>query len=254
MTTDTLETMFGLSGRIAVVTGGASGIGEGIARVLAGAGATVIVADRDEARAQAVAEQLGGAAVALDIADEASVVSAFAGIVAGHGAPWLLVNCAGIQNRVLLTEASAEQWDRFQAVNLRGTFLCLREAANAMIAADKGGRIVNIVSLSAWVAMMPGLGPYAASKAGVIGLTQNAAMEFAPHRITVNAVLPGGVDTPGGRNAEGTPPSGPGMRHPPPLGTCTAEDMAAAVLYLGSPAAGRISAQSIAVDGGYLFS
>ncbi|WP_232475824.1 SDR family NAD(P)-dependent oxidoreductase [Flavisphingomonas formosensis] len=249
----TLETLFGLAGRVAIVTGGASGIGRGIAQVLAGAGAHVVVADRDGAQAEAVAAEIGGSAATVDIAEEDSVEQAFAGIAAAPGGPWLLVNCAGVQDRVMLLEASAAAWDRFQAVNLRGTFLCLREGAKAMIGAGRGGRIVNIASQSARVAMLNGLGPYAASKAGVVGLTQSAAFELAEHGITVNAVLPGGVDTPGGRGAKGTPPSGPGLRFPPPLGMCTPEDIAAAVLYLGSPGAGRISAQSIVVDGGWSF-
>jgi len=248
-----LETMFGLDGRIAIVTGGASGIGRGIAEMLAGAGAHVVVADRDAASAEAAAGAIGGSVVALDVADEASVVRAFGDVGRTLGAPWLLVNCAGVQDRVLLLDATAAEWDRFQSVNLRGTFLCLREGGRAMVAAGRGGRIVNIASQSARVAMMPGLGPYAASKAGVVGLTQSAAFELADHGITVNAVLPGGVDTPGGRGAGGTPPSGPALRMPPPLGMCTPADIAAAVLYLGSPGAGRISAQSILVDGGWSF-
>ena len=224
--------------------------------MLADIGARVIVADRDSKGARAVAEALPNDAIPLnlDVADEAALVHAMSDALAQWGVPWLLVNCAGVQDRSLLVNASVDEWDQLYTVNLRGSFLCLREVATAMIAQGLGGRIVNISSLSAVTPMMAGLGPYAATKAGVIGLTQNAALEFAEHCITVNAVLPGGVDTPGVRSARGTPPSGPAMRFPPPLGACTEEDIAAAVAYLASPAAGRISGQSIIVDGGFLFS
>ncbi len=120
-----LDDLFGLTGRVAVVTGGAGGIGLGIAQVLASAGATVVLADRDQAEAMRQADTISEAghdarAVAVDLADEDSVVAACADIVENVGVPWLLVNNAALQDREPLLEATASEWDRIQAVNARG--------------------------------------------------------------------------------------------------------------------------------------
>lgn len=244
--------MFDLGGRVALVTGGASGIGEGIARVLADAGARVVVLDRDEGRAQAVAASLGGDALArgLDIADEAAVVAAMAEIVALVGAPWLLVNCAGVQDRLDLLDGTGPYWDRMYEVNIRGSFVCLREAAKAMIAAGVRGRIVNITSTSASFAVMPGLAAYAASKHALHGLTMNAALELAGYGITVNSVQPGGVMTPGAMNATGPAPSLRAQQEPP-LGMVQPEDIGGAVLYFASDIAARTTGQALAVEAGF---
>jgi NAD(P)-dependent dehydrogenase (short-subunit alcohol dehydrogenase family) len=249
----TIDDIFGLTGRLAIVTGGASGIGLGIARMLADAGAKVVIADKDEGTGRQAVADIGGLSTfsALDVSSEETVVATFAGIFVSHGTPWLLVNCAGVQNRVLLGDGASADWDRNYEVNLRGTFLCLREASNRMIADQVQGRIVNISSLSSVVPNMKGLSAYAASKAGVNGLTRNAALELAEHGITVNAVLPGGVITPGGMAATGSIPLGRATEVPM-LGMCTPDDIAGAVLYLASPNAGKISGQALAVDGGFL--
>lgn len=246
---------FDLGGKVAIVTGGASGIGAGIAAVLAEAGALAAIADRDEAGAMRAAEDLRAAghraeAVALDLADEASIVRACAEIVSKHGAPWALVNNAGLQDREALLEASAAEWDRLHAVNARGAFLMLREAARAMVAAGAGGRIVNIASSSVERPMVTGLAAYTASKGALHTLAHAAAFELAEHRITVNTVLPGGVPTPGAIAAKGPKPVGPGNRRPP-LGMCAPRDIGAAVLYFASPAAGMVTDQTLTVDAGF---
>jgi NAD(P)-dependent dehydrogenase (short-subunit alcohol dehydrogenase family) len=250
--------LFDLSGRVAVVTGGASGIGAEISTHLASAHARVVVLDRNGELAAEKARTLnaaGGSASAacIDITEETAVVEGFAALVSAVGTPYLLVNNAGIQDRQNLLDTSGEEWDRIQNVNLRGAFFCLRETARAMKAAGRGGRIVNIASLGVLHPMIHGLAAYSASKGGLITLTRNAAFELAEHGITVNAVLPGGVDTPGARSATGPIPQGPipAMRGAP-LGTCTAADMALAVLFFASPAAQRITAQNLAVEGGFL--
>ena len=247
--------MFSLDGRVALVTGGASGIGTGIAAVLAVAGATVVIADRDRAGAEREAATLTQAghragAVAIELTDEASIVRGCADALERHGAPWLLVNNAGSQDRQLLLEGTAEEWDRIHSINARGPFLLTREIARAMVAAGQGGRIVNIASAALWGQMVKGGVPYAASKGALLALGRASALELIEHRITVNTVLPGGVATPGAIGAKGPRPEGPGHRMPP-LGLCTPRDIGAAVLFFATPAAGAVTNQVIAVDGGW---
>lgn len=247
-----LQDMMGLAGKVALVTGGASGIGEGIARVLAEAGARVIVLDRNLPGAETVAASLGGGAVAraLDVADEAAVTASLADVVGQFGAPWLLVNCAGVQDRVALLDGTAADWDRNYEVNLRGAFFCLREVARAMIAGGVPGRIVNITSVAATAPTMIGLSAYSASKHGMLGLTRSAALELAEHGITVNSVQPGGVITPGALASNGPAPSGRASEEPP-LGRVVPEQIAGAVLYFASALAARTTGQTLAVDAGY---
>jgi len=251
-----LDDLFGLQGRVAVVTGGASGIGTGICDVLAEAGAKVIVADIAEAAAIARAEELRAAghdagAVALDLADEASVVAACARIVAEHGTPWVLVNNAGLQDRELLLEGTSAHWERLHAVNARGPFLMIREIAGAMVREGKGGRIVNCASNSLVGEFVAGLGAYMASKGAIASLTTASAFELGGHAITVNTVYPGGVGTPGAFNASGPAPDGPALHRQRPLGFCEPCDIAAAVLYFASPAARYVTSQTLAVDAGF---
>ncbi|HUD28075.1 MAG TPA: SDR family oxidoreductase [Novosphingobium sp.] len=246
---------FDLAGRVALVTGGASGIGAGICEVLTEAGVRVVIADRDEAGARARMDE-GAAAdfVAVDLTDEASIVAACAEVVERHGAPWLLVNNAGLQHREMLLDATAAHWERINAVNARAPFLMIREVARAMIAGGAagsgGGRIVNCASSGLVGQFVQGLAAYTASKGAIAALTTAAAFELAEHGITVNTVLPGGVGTPGAIGAEGPPPVGPGNRRPP-LGTCTPRDIASAVLYFATPMAARVTNQVLAVDGGF---
>ena len=246
---------FDLNGKVALVTGGASGIGVGITAVLAEAGATVVIADRDEAGARREAAALIEAghkagAVAIDLADEASIVHGCAEVISAYGAPWALVNNAGLQDRELLLEGTAAKWDRMNAVNGRGPFLMTREIARAMVAAGQGGRIVNIASAALIGSIIKGLAAYTGSKGALLGLSRASALELAEHAITVNTILPGGVATPGAIGAKGPPPEGPARRRPP-LGMCEPWDMGAAVLFFASPAARHVTNQVLAVDGGW---
>jgi NAD(P)-dependent dehydrogenase (short-subunit alcohol dehydrogenase family) len=242
---------FDLTGRVALVTGGASGIGVGICEMLTQAGATVVIADRDEAGARAQVEA-GAAAdhVLVDLTDEASIVAAVAQVVARHGTPWALVNNAGLQHRELLVDASVAHWHRIHAVNGLAPFLMIREVARAMIAQGEGGRIINCASCGLVGQFVQGLAAYLASKGGLAALTTSAAFELAEHGVTVNTVLPGGVGTPGAIGAEGPRPTGPGNR-PPPLGMCTPRDIGSAVLYFATPMARLVTNQVLAVDGGF---
>jgi NAD(P)-dependent dehydrogenase (short-subunit alcohol dehydrogenase family) len=246
---------FGLGGKVALITGAASGIGAGIAAVLAEAGATVVIADRDEAGARRAAACLceGGhraGAVHLDLADEASIVRACAEVVSGYGAPWALVNNAGVQDRELLLESTASEWERTNAINARGPFLMTREIARAIVAAGAGGRIVNIASAALVGSLVKGLVAYTASKGALLGLSRASAFELADHAITVNSILPGGVATPGAIAAKGPAAEGPARRRPP-LGMCEPRDIGAAVLFFTSPAARYVTNQVLTVDGGW---
>jgi len=249
---------FSLADRVVLVTGGASGIGVGIAQVLAEAGAIVLVADRDEAGAQREVENLVSAghkadSVILDLADEASIVRGCADAIARHGAPWALVNNAGVQDRELLLEATAAQWDRTVGINARGPYLMSREIARAMVAAGKGGRIVNIASAALIGSIVKGHAAYAASKGALAELSRASALDLIEYRITVNTVLPGGVATRGSMEATGPRPDGPGRRMPP-LGLSEPRDIGAAVLFFAAPAAHRITNQILAVDAGWSLS
>jgi NAD(P)-dependent dehydrogenase (short-subunit alcohol dehydrogenase family) len=253
--TDRPVNSFDLSGRVAIVTGAASGIGVGIAAVLAEAGATVVIADRDAAGAEREASKLIEAgheagSVGIDLADEASIVGGSAEIIATYGVPWVLVNNAGLQDRELLLEGTAAHWDRMNAVNGRGPFLMTREIARAMVAKAQGGRIVNIASTSLVGSLVKGLAAYVGSKGALLALSRASAFELIDYAITVNTILPGGVATPGAIGAKGPPPEGPARRRPP-LGMCEARDMGAAVLFFASPAARAITNQVLSVDGGW---
>jgi NAD(P)-dependent dehydrogenase (short-subunit alcohol dehydrogenase family) len=250
-----MTTQFDLAGKVALVTGGASGIGVGIATVLAEVGATVVIADFNEVNGQREVGTLTAAGhragfVRIDLADESSIVQGCAEVIEKFGTPWILVNNAGLQDRELLLESTAAQWDRMDAVNARGPYLMTREVARAMVAAGLGGRIVNVASAALIGSIVKGLAAYTSSKGALLGLSRASAFELAEHKITVNTVLPGGVVTPGAIAAKGPAVEGP-ARRAPPLGRCEPRDIAAAVYFFATPAARYITNQVIAVDGGF---
>jgi NAD(P)-dependent dehydrogenase (short-subunit alcohol dehydrogenase family) len=255
-----LTRLFGLQGKVAAVTGAAEGIGREIAQHLAQAGARVAILDRNVAGAALVARDLNTAegraiAVEMDLGDEISIVEAFRATRRELGRIDILVNCAGIQNRELITETSADLWDLLQRINSRGLFLCLREAAKIMRAANDGGRIINISSIGSVHPIMPGLAAYNASKSAVNALTRSAALELSQDRITVNAILPGAVATAGASRAPGPAPSGRVVAGPPLLGRLAEpSDIAAAALFFAGAASAAITGQTLIVDAGYLLS
>ena len=242
--------------RVAVVTGGASGIGLGVARKLVEDGHRVAVLDRDGAGAEAAAAELqarGGNAVAVevDVADRPSVEAAFARTRAELGPVEILVTSAGIEAFQALADITPDSWDRIIAVNLTGTFTCVQAAVPDMVAA-RWGRIVTISSSSAQSGA-PNMAHYTASKGGVIALTKSLAVEFARQGITVNTIPPSLVDTPMARQAEaaGDFPGVDVIAPMVPLGRAgTPADIAAACSFLCSDGGGYITGQVIGVNGG----
>uniref|UniRef100_A0A1E1X9K3 (3R)-3-hydroxyacyl-CoA dehydrogenase n=1 Tax=Amblyomma aureolatum TaxID=187763 RepID=A0A1E1X9K3_9ACAR len=194
-----------LSGRLALVTGGASGIGKAVCHTLAADGATVVVADKQLEAARKVAGSLPGdakhQAVYVDVGDSSSVEQLFVSIRSVCALPLsIVVNCAGILQACPLVECTDEHFDDIIRVNLRGTFLVNRAAAREMCSAVKtlpegGGAIVNVASILGKTGWPEGAA-YTASKGGVIALTKTVAQELASHGIRCNAVLPGMTDTP----------------------------------------------------------
>lgn len=242
--------------RVAVVTGGASGIGLGVADEFASNGYHVAVLDRNGPAADAAADELrtrGAKAIAveIDVADRASVDRAFAQIRSDLGPVEILVTSAGIESFDAVLDITAEKWDRIIAVNLTGTFTCVQAALPDMLAAG-WGRIVTISSSSAQSGA-PNMAHYTASKGGVIALTKALAVELARSGITVNTIPPSLVDTPMARQAEidgdfpGVDVVGPMV----PLGRAgTPADIAAACSFLCSDGGSYITGQVIGVNGG----
>ncbi len=238
--------------QVALVTGGAQGIGRSIALELAKGGARVVVSDVDLQKAEATAGEcsaLGGPSKALkfDVSQGEDVTSAFASIASEFGQLDILVNNAGITRDGLIMRMKDEDWDAVLRINLKGTFLCSREAVKIM-AKRRYGRVVNIASVVAFMGNA-GQANYAASKAGIVGLTKTVAREYASRNITVNAVAPGFIQTAmtdvlSDKVKEELQRSIPMAR----LGT--AEDVMNAVTFLCLPASGYITGQTIHVNGG----
>jgi len=246
----------GATGRVAVVTGAASGMGLAIARHLAGRGNRVGLLDSQGDAACRAAEHLretGATAIAAqaDVTDRGAVDAALDLLRAELGPIEIMVTSAGLDSFAPFADITIESWDRILAINLTGTFHCLQAAVPDMLAAH-WGRMVTISSSSAQSGAVR-MAHYVASKAGVIGLTKALALELAPHGITVNAIPPGVIDTPMARRAEG---AGDIVRIEKiaariPVGRIgTPDDIAAACAFLCSEEAGYITGQVIGVNGG----
>ena len=185
----------GLAGKSAIVTGGASGIGLACARAFAGEGASVLLADLNEEAAARAAEELAAHYVAADVAKPEDARRVVEEAVARSGGVDVLVTCAGAFHATPFDQIEVDEWDRIQAVNLRGVFL-VSQAALAVMIPRRQGRIVNVASLAGQSGGLAAGASYAASKAGVAALTKSIARFAGPHGITANCVNPGIIETP----------------------------------------------------------
>jgi len=261
-----LQRLFGIDGKLAVITDSGGNSSTDVARVLAAAGAKVVVADSELATVQPILDMInaaGGEAFALttDVENEASVVALFDQVDRLWGAPDIVVNCAAMYNGKPLTEFSERSWDEVMSIDLKAVFLCMREAIRHMKASGRGGRIVNITTMGSLHAVLHGNGAYGAARAGVNGLVRSAALDFAKDNILINNVMPGGAmrvrmhpETIARQERDEL--TGPGFdtEHRRPLGWGSLEDIAAAVLYLVGPSGGYITGHGIILDGGFLLS
>jgi 3-oxoacyl-[acyl-carrier protein] reductase len=244
--------------RVALITGAAKGIGAAIADLLAQQGMHVLIGDIDEAQAQAQADALTSAglvasALRIDVGDPASVASAFDVIDRRCGRCDIVVNNAGIAKTFAFVDFPLDSWQAHLAINVTGVLLCSQQGARRMMR-ERWGRIINIASVAGMRAVGVGRTGYGTSKAAVIGLTRQMAVELAEHGITANAVAPGPVDTPMTRVLHSDEFRQSYTDAIPMNRYGTPEEIAAAVAYLASDAAAYVTGIALPVDGGFLAS
>jgi 2-dehydro-3-deoxy-D-gluconate 5-dehydrogenase len=251
------STLFDLSGKVALVTGGNSGIGRALALGLRDAGATVAIAARRAARNAEVLAELGAArhaAFETDVTDEDSIAATVKALVERFGRLDILVNNAGNAQASSVLEQSLSEWNRVIATDLTGPMLCTKHAARVM-QDQRSGKIVNIASVYGLTGASQGrLISYVAAKHGLIGLTKINAVELAPMGIQVNAIAPGWVFTEMNGASRGTPFEQAVRQRTPSGRWGEGGDLVGACIYLGSSASDYVTGSCLTVDGGYIAS
>jgi NAD(P)-dependent dehydrogenase (short-subunit alcohol dehydrogenase family) len=250
-----IDELFSLQGKVALVTGASSGIGQCMAETLAEAGAAVVLVARRRTGLEAAAKQIAdrGAKVAFllcDLADRAKLSACAAAAANCFGAPDILVNAAGVNIRKQMEEVSEDDWDHTMAINLAAPFLLAQKLAPAML--GKGwGRIINIASLQS-VRAFSNSGPYGASKAGVMQLTRAQSEAWSARGITVNAIAPGFFNTPLTAPVFADPKRAQAMAARTMIGrNGEMRDLRGATIFLASLASDYITGQTLFVDGGF---
>jgi len=251
--------LFGLQGQVALVTGAATGIGKATARLLADAGARVVIADKDLAGAEATAGEIAGAvALGFDLADDSSIEAMLDAIEGRFGRLDVLVNNAAIFPKYPFDTLTSAQWHEMQQINVWGCFAVMRTAATLMRKGGRGGAIVTVSSVGAPRTAVHDQIAYNASKAAIDSMTISAAYELAPDNIRVNSIQPGAVST--------LEPKPQPQGHQPPTGPLTApgrillgrpalpDEIAGPILMLAGAAGAYITGQAIVVDGGFFIS
>ena len=247
-----IDLNFAMTGKVALVTGGASGIGSAIASAFAAKGAVVGVIDINEQVVKAKAAELGNGAKSFvcDVSNPAAVDSAVAAALAAFGHVDVLVNSAGVAMLAPAEDLPFDSWTKTIAINLTGTFLMSQTVGRAMIKAGRGGKIINLASQAGTVAIDQHVA-YCTSKFGVIGLSKVLAAEWGKHGITVNTLSPTVVLTELGKKAwDG--PRGEALKQRIPSGRfAQPEEIAAAAVFLASNGADMINGADLLIDGGY---
>ncbi len=252
MTDFTFDKVFDFTDKVALVTGGASGIGLAIAQVFAGRGARLVLFDRDP-KVGEVTERLGGRGRHLshvvDVTDDAALIEAVEQAAASCGRIDVLVNNAGLARLAPAEDVTMEDWDAHIALNLRAPFLMSRQVGRVMLR-QRSGRIVNIASQAGIVAL-PHHVAYSAAKAAIINMSKLLALEWGPRGVTVNAISPTIVETELGRRVWAGEPGEAMKLRIPTRRFAQPEEIALAALYLASDAAGMINGENLVVDGGF---
>ncbi len=261
------DKLLDLTGKTAIVTGGARGIGLGIAYRLAEAGANVAVADLKGKEATEAVQQLVGKgwqakAIVVDVSQEEDVKRMVADTLIAYRSIDILVNNAGIYPNIPVMKMTAADFDKVIAVNLKSVYLTTKYASDEMIKQGKGGKIINITSIDALHPSSVGLAHYDASKHGVWGFTKNVALELAPHNIWVNAIAPGGITTPGVQEFQQSMPMPAGIDPAKMLEQFLAgipmrrmgqpDEIGKVALFLASDLSSYMTGTQIVVDGGVL--
>jgi NAD(P)-dependent dehydrogenase (short-subunit alcohol dehydrogenase family) len=250
------SSIFDVRGKVALVTGASSGLGENFARKLAAAGATVVVAARRMDRLQALAAEIardGGKAhaVQLDVTDRASVQAAMNEAVRTAGALDIVVNNAGIGESRPSIDLTEEDWRRVLDTNLDGVWRVAQESAKAMLAGGKGGSIINIASVLG-LRVAPQLLAYATAKAGVVQMTKALALEWARHKVRVNAIAPGYIETDMNRDVLRSDAGQVLVKRIPQRRIGQPSDLDGALLLLASDAGSYMTGSIVVVDGGHV--
>lgn len=262
-----IRELLDLSGKTAIVTGGAVGIGYGIAYRLAEAGANVVIANRAKENGIKAARELSNkkwkaTAIETDVSVENSVKDMISDTIKRYKSIDILVNNAGIYPTIPLSKMTLADFEEVLAVNLKGAFLCTKYASEKMIERKKGGKIINITSIDALHPSSVGLAHYDASKHGLWGFTKNIALELAPQNIWVNAIAPGGIVTPGVMKFQQAAPHAAGVDMKKMLAQFLAnipmrrlgniDDIGKVALFLASDMSSYMTGTQIVVDGGVL--